>query len=202
MDYAYFISLFIFAIGMSFSPGPNNITLTALGMNVGFQRGMPYLLGILTGFTCLNIAVAAGLGSLFQTFSSLQIILRFVGAGYLVYLAWKIASASVNKNKADEKGQKPLPYVGGFLFQWINPKAWIMSITTFSSFSLSNDLLISSMIAVIITFLVTGAMSSMFWLTLGVQAARFLTTSQARRIFNYCLAFILLVSVVYILGNF
>lgn len=199
MDYSYFMALFLFACTMSFSPGPNNITLTALGMNVGFRNGIPYLLGIVSGFTCLNIAVAAGLGALFNQSQSMQMILKFAGSAYLLYLAWRVATAPVAEGELPEKGTQALPFWGGFMFQWINPKAWMMSITTFASFSLTQDLLFSSLIAIIGTFMITGLFSSSFWLFIGVQAAAYLNSVKAKRLFNYFLAAILVISVIYVL---
>lgn len=199
MDYSYFLALFLFAVTMCFSPGPNNITLTALGMNVGFSNAIPYLLGIVSGFTCLNIAVAAGLGALFNQSHSLQMVLKLAGSAYLLYLAWRVATAPVAADQLPVKGQQALPFWGGFMFQWINPKAWMMSITTFASFSLTQDLLLSSLIAIVGIFLITGIMSGSFWLFVGVQAAAYLNGVKAKRLFNYFLAAILVLSVIYVL---
>lgn len=110
----------LFALVTSITPGPNNTMLLASGVNFGFHRTIPHMLGITCGFFVLVLAVGFGLGAVFQTYPLLYTVLRYVGAAYLLYLAWKIAhSGPVSES---EKGDsKPISYLGAAAFQWVNP---------------------------------------------------------------------------------
>ena len=101
----------LFALVTSITPGPNNTMLLASGVHFGFNRTIPHMLGITCGFFVLVVAVGLGLGAVFQTYPLLYSVLRYVGAAYLLYLAWKIAHSG--PVSAREKGQsKPISYLG------------------------------------------------------------------------------------------
>ncbi len=88
-----FLALASFAFVMAFTPGPNNIMLTASGANFGFARSIPHMAGVVVGFVILLVVSGGGLGALLVTFPSLQTALKVVGAAYMLWLAWKIANA-------------------------------------------------------------------------------------------------------------
>ena len=117
----------LFAFVSSITPGPNNTMLLASGVNFGFRRSMPHALGISIGFMLLVICVGLGLGEVFKVFPWAYTLLRYVGAAYLLYLAWKIANAGGMSDSQDEQG-KPMTFLGAAAFQWVNPKAWIMAL--------------------------------------------------------------------------
>ena len=124
----------LFALVTSITPGPNNTMLLASGVNFGFNRTIPHMLGITCGFFVLVVAVGFGLGAVFQTYPLLYTVLRYVGAAYLLYLAWKIAhSGPVSDSEKPEA--KPISYLGAAAFQWVNPKAWIMAIGAISTYT-------------------------------------------------------------------
>jgi threonine/homoserine/homoserine lactone efflux protein len=83
----------VFAVVMSFTPGPNNILLTASGVNFGFVRSIPHMLGVEVGFLVLVVACAAGLGLIFAALPGLHIVLKLAGGVYMLWLAWKVANA-------------------------------------------------------------------------------------------------------------
>ncbi len=93
-----------FACVMSFTPGPNNILLTASGVNFGFVRSIPHILGVKFGFVALVAACGLGLGLLFTTYPVAQTVLKIVGAGYLLWLAWKVANAG---SASGASGRRP-----------------------------------------------------------------------------------------------
>ncbi|MCF5142619.1 LysE family translocator [Pseudomonas sp. PA-6-1D] len=117
----------LFAFVSSITPGPNNTMLLASGVNFGFRRSMPHALGISIGFMLLVMSVGLGLGEVFKVFPWAYTVLRYVGAAYLLYLAWKIATAGGMSENPDERG-KPMTFLGAAAFQWVNPKAWIMAL--------------------------------------------------------------------------
>lgn len=116
---------------MSITPGPNNVMLTAAGANFGFRRTIPHMLGISAGCAVQLLAVCAGLGALFTKWPVLQTVLQWVGAAYLLWLGWKLLrSGEVAEGKAPE----PVTFLQAAAFQFVNPKAWVMSLSAVSLF--------------------------------------------------------------------
>lgn len=127
-----FLPLMSFAFVTSITPGPNNIMLTSSGIWFGFQRSVPHMLGITFGFAVLLGACAAGIGSLVMAVPGMQVILKVLGSGYLVYLAWKLRDMRMSGTV--DAGVKPMSFFGAAAFQFANPKAWVMAITGASAF--------------------------------------------------------------------
>ena len=115
----------LFAVAASFKPGPNNTMLLAAGLNFGFRRTLPHILGINIGFATLQLAVGFGLGGVFAAFPDLYNGLRWATAGYLLYLAWRIAQSGVT---GTDEAARPITFLEAFAFQWINPKGVMMAV--------------------------------------------------------------------------
>jgi threonine/homoserine/homoserine lactone efflux protein len=113
------------------TPGPNNVMLTASGANFGFRRTLPHMLGICGGFALQMLAVCAGLGAIFSRWPHLQDGLRWLGAAYLVYLGWRLLRPT-----GSEGGEVPRPLTcfEAAAFQFLNPKAWVMTLTAATLF--------------------------------------------------------------------
>jgi threonine/homoserine/homoserine lactone efflux protein len=121
------LALVSFAFVTSITPGPNNIMLTASGVNFGFARTLPHMSGICVGFTALVLGVGVGIGAVFAAAPVLQTALKVIGAAYMLWLAWRVATAGGSPEHADERG-RPLTFWEAAAFQWVNPKAWVMAI--------------------------------------------------------------------------
>lgn len=180
----YVLSVLVFAVSTTITPGPNNLMLTASGVNFGFARTIPHLLGITFGFTILCSLTAMGLGSLFIEVPILHTILKWVGATYLLYLAYKIITAS--DVGGVEGNAKPFSFMQAAVFQFVNPKAWTMCITGISAFSLSENIQTSAVVVVIVYSLISVPCCSI-WALLGVQVGRFLSNEKYLKLFNYTL---------------
>jgi threonine/homoserine/homoserine lactone efflux protein len=126
------IPLAIFAFVSSITPGPNNIMLTSSGLMFGFMRSIPHMLGITFGFGVLLALCAVGIGSLIVAAPALHVVLKVAGSAYLLYLAWQLRSMVF----ADDgrRDAKPMSFTGAAMFQFVNPKAWIMAVTGVSAF--------------------------------------------------------------------
>src|SRR5215475_3274486 len=111
---------------MSITPGPNNVMLTASGANFGFRRTVPHILGIGCGFIVQLLAVCAGLSALFTRWPSLQSTLAWVGAAYLLYLGWQMLGHGQAESR---EAHRPVTFLQAALFQFLNPKAWILTVT-------------------------------------------------------------------------
>ncbi|MEZ6930299.1 LysE family translocator [Aeromonas sp. S16(2024)] len=119
MDYLYAVVLF--AISASVTPGPNNIMVMSAGANFGIRRSLPLLMGICVGFTLMLLLVGLGFGQLFTLFPSLHFVIKCVGTLYLLYLAWLIARSA--DEVTGDASARPLGFLKGALFQWVNAKA-------------------------------------------------------------------------------
>jgi len=87
------LALVTFAFVMTFTPGPNNIMLAASGVNFGFARTVPHMAGVSIGFVVLVLACGTGLGLVFAALPSLQLALKIAGAAYMLWLAFRVATA-------------------------------------------------------------------------------------------------------------
>jgi threonine/homoserine/homoserine lactone efflux protein len=126
------LPLTLFAFVSSITPGPNNIMLTSSGIRFGFVRSIPHMLGISAGFGTLLALCATGIGSLILAVPAIHLILKILGSGYLLYLAWQLRRMTFRE---DDKGvAKPMSFLGAATFQFANPKAWVMAITGASAF--------------------------------------------------------------------
>jgi threonine/homoserine/homoserine lactone efflux protein len=182
----------LFALVTSITPGPNNTMLLASGVNFGFNRTIPHMLGITCGFFVLVVAVGLGLGAVFQTYPLLYTILRYVGAAYLLYLAWKIAhSGPVSES---EKGEsKPISYLGAAAFQWVNPKAWIMAIGAISTYTPMQGYF-TNVIVIAAVFALINLPSVSVWAGCGTLLRNVLKDRRWLRLFNWGMALLLVAS--------
>ena len=116
---------------MAITPGPNNVMLTASGANFGFRRTVPHLLGISAGCAIQMVSVCAGLGALFTRWPVLQTVLQWAGAAYLLWLGWKLVRS---RQMAEGHAPQPITFVQAVAFQFVNPKAWVMSLSAVALF--------------------------------------------------------------------
>ena len=129
---AFLLPAALFMVSMTITPGPNNVMLTASGANYGFLRTLPHLFGILGGCFVLFASIALGLGVVFERYPVVQGGLKLVGSLYLLYLAWKIATAPPPDLRVGDA--RPLSFVQAAAFQFANPKAWVMGIALMAGF--------------------------------------------------------------------
>lgn len=116
---------------MWITPGPNNVMLTASGANFGFRRTLPHMLGICGGFALQMLAVCAGLGAIFSRWPHLQAGLRWLGAAYLVWLGWRLLRPAAADAR---RAPRPVSFLEAAAFQFLNPKAWVMTVTAATLF--------------------------------------------------------------------
>jgi len=187
MTYEILIGLTVFALAASISPGPNNLMLMASGANFGFLRTVPHMLGVGLGFTFMVLLVGVGLVKVFEAFPLSYTLLKLFSIAYLLYLAWKIATAAPVNSNADSGA--PLTFVQAALFQWVNPKAWTMALTAVSVYSPSQDLTAVAFVAAVFGAVNLPCIS--FWTGMGQQLQRMLTSPRRLRVFNVLMALLL-----------
>lgn len=184
------IGLVGFALVSAFSPGPNNLMLLSSGMNFGWRKSVPHILGIAIGFPVMIFGVGLGITQIFEAYPVSLVVMKVLSAVYLIYLAYKIASTRPAGVDAEIKNTRPLTFVQAAAFQWVNPKAWAMALTAISAYTIANNMLLSVFI-VIFVFLAVGMMSANTWTIIGLKLRIFLSNPVAFRAFNISCALIL-----------
>lgn len=182
------IAMASFAFVTSVTPGPNNLMLLASGANFGFRRTLPHIVGISLGMALLLTCVLGGLGELFSRYPLLQLLLRIAGAGYLLWLSWKILRTPPRSLQPENTNGRPFAWWQAVLFQFVNPKAWIMAITAVSSFTLSGEAYWLSGLALVLVFSVVNLPSVTVWAGFGTLLQQFLSSAARQIWFNRIMA--------------
>jgi threonine/homoserine/homoserine lactone efflux protein len=198
---AWLASAIAFAVSMSATPGPNNAMVTASGATWGFRRTVPHMLGISFGFPAMLVAVALGAGEVLRARPWLHEALRWAGIAYLLWLAWKIGAAEPETpgEAASDKGQgsasRPLSFAQAALFQWVNPKAWVIELGAVAAYTTgAGSGLVAQTAVLALIFLLVTLPTVALWTLVGVGAARVLRTRRALRAFNLAMAALLVLS--------
>lgn len=186
--------LLLFSSVMSLTPGPNVVMVTATAANFGFRPVIPHMLGITLGFGLLVMAVGLGLAGLFQAEPRLHLALKYLGGAYLLYLAWRIATASGAGSGTARA--KPIGFVEAVLFQCVNPKGWVFAIGTIAAYTTigGNAVWQTSVIAAVNA--ATCLVSVVVWGAFGTVIGRYLGNPRLRRLFNWSMAGLLVLSLV------
>lgn len=176
----------LFSIVSYITPGPNNAMILASSVNFGLRRSLPHLLGICLGFGFMLLVVGLGLHSVFADHPRVLEWMRYAGAAYLLWLAWKLASATSADAQA-RSGARPLTFLGASAFQWINPKAWVMAMTAMTAYlpgtaTLPEVLLLTALMTVL------GSPCVLVWAAFGSAMRHWLQDPLRLRIFNITMA--------------
>ncbi|MCB1508359.1 MAG: LysE family translocator [Hyphomicrobiaceae bacterium] len=191
MTFDIILALVTFAFVSSITPGPNNMMLLASGVNFGFKRTVPHMLGVSLGHAAMVICIGLGLKTVFEAFPVAYTVLKVLGAGYMLWLAWKIANSGPVEQKKGEA--KPFTFIQAALFQWVNPKAVIMAVTAISVYTVPENY-IPSVFAVGIVFCCVNLPSVSTWAAFGTGLRRFLSDPVIVRRFNIVMALALVAS--------
>ncbi len=166
--------------------------LMATGANFGARSALPHASGIVLGFTFMIIAIGLGVAQLFQSYPLAHQLLGGISVIYLVYLAYKTATASTRLDSPEPTG-KPITFWQAAAFQWVNPKAWTMALAAVTVYA-PQPVTHKDVITVAIIFGIINLPCISVWLLLGVKMRRFLTTPARLRGFNWTMAGLLLLS--------
>lgn len=188
------IAFLIYTVIMGFTPGPNNIMVMTSGVNFGFQKSIPHILGITIGFPVMLFLMSLGFGVIFETYPQILFWMKIMGGIYLMYLAWQIANAKPMNTTDTENISKPLSFLQAAFFQWVNPKAWVFALNTLAIY-LSPEISFTWQISIIIgTSLLVTLCTVSLWTGFGTLLRSFLSNPQYNRIFNVTMALLLIAS--------
>ncbi|HEX5528031.1 MAG TPA: LysE family translocator [Methylomirabilota bacterium] len=190
------VAFLLFAVVAAVTPGPSNVMLTAAGANAGVVRGLPCLVGVVVGMGLMMFLVPLGLGSLVLAHPLALRLLNWGGAAFLLWLAWKIAtSASLDAAATGD----PVGFVGAALFQWVNPKSWLVAASaagTFLHADAGSPLGQAASLGGLFALAVVP--SGFVWLAFGATVHHVLGTPRRLRAFNVTMGVLLALSIVLI----
>ena len=193
MDTSVVISAAIFGLVTSVTPGPNNTYLLASGMNFGLRRSMPYVMGIITGLTIIVLSVIFGLGLVFVTFPAVYQILKWVGFAYICWMAFGIARSGTKTAQA--KTSQHVGYWKALVFQFVNPKAWIVSASFVATYVPVGEG-VAGAVFLALVLVITTFPGAFVWAALGQLLSNWLRDPKKRQTFNYVAAILLVLSMV------
>ena len=179
-----------FAFATSVTPGPNNMMLLASGANFGLRRTVPHMLGISVGHSVMVFLVGLGLAGLFVAEPRLFTGLKVVSVAYMLWLAWKIASAA--PPRPGQTAGKPFTFLQAAAFQWVNPKAWAMALTAVTVYAPGGEVWPTALVAGV--FASVNLPSVTVWAAAGQAVRRWLDTPGRLRAFNVTMAVLLVLS--------
>jgi threonine/homoserine/homoserine lactone efflux protein len=196
MRFGILYALIVFCFVSAITPGPNNLMLLTSGVNFGFRRTIPHMLGVGLGFALMVGLVGVGLDATFTRFPALLPIMRYAGVAYMLWLAAKLALAGP-VGDAEYSGN-PLGFFGAAAFQWINPKAWVIAVSALTAYAVSENYAHTVVIVALVFGLVTMPCIAA-WVLFGTAMRRVLSNPRFVRPFNIAMALLLVASIVPVL---
>jgi len=193
------LSITSFALAGVLTPGPNNIMLLSSGLTFGYKNTIPHMLGVMLGFPIMVIFVGLGVGAIFEVFPIAFTILKFIGISYLFWMAWHIANSKGEIKTKNNKSSKPFTFIQAASFQWVNPKAWFMAITATVSFVTNVEYGFIQVLIIALIFMLSGLLSTNTWTLGGVYLKKFIKNTLHVKIFNICMAILIVASVLPVL---
>jgi threonine/homoserine/homoserine lactone efflux protein len=193
------LPILLFAISAAITPGPNNIMLMASGLNFGIQKSIPHLLGVTIGFPIMVVLIGLGFEIVFEKYPLLHEIIKIAGIIYLVYLAWRIATSS--RQSLDGAKAIPFRFWQAVLFQWVNPKAWVMATGAIAAYTSMSSDFFGQVLIIALTFMVVAFPCSGGWLVFGSSLKRFLQKPAYQQTFNMTMALLLIASILPVVSD-
>lgn len=191
MTLTTFTALLVFSFVSSATPGPNNIMLFASGVNFGLRRTWPHAFGISVGFGVLLACIGFGLGYVLESVPVLFTLIKVGGGLYMLYLAWRIANSG--PVETGERTARPMTFMEAALFQWVNPKAWVMGLVAMAAYTGEGNYTVNVWI-VVFAFCIVNFPSVTLWAGFGTAMREFLRDPAKLRLFNGLMALALIIS--------
>ncbi|MFW6148682.1 MAG: LysE family translocator [Atribacterota bacterium] len=199
MENIDFISLIPFVFITTFTPGPNNIACTSMAINFGLKKSMGFLYGIFFGFASVLLLAGFFSNVLLKTIPDLEPIMRWIGAVYILYLAWNILKADYSFQQNNQHVQ-PFSFSHGFLLQFLNPKGIIYALTLYSAFLYSIIDIPQFIVLFALILASIGFLSLLLWASFGTLISRFLYRDKVRKTVNLLMTLLLAYTAVKLTG--
>ena len=195
MTWSLLVSVAVFSFVTSVTPGPNNTFLLSSGDNFGLRKSLPYLNGIMVGLAGMMIALGAGLGVIFTTLPLVYQVLKWVGFGYIVWLAFQIVKST---SKSETAEPKYIGFAKATTFQFVNPKAWVV-VASFMATSVPVGSGLVATAYICLVFLLFTYPGALLWAVAGQVLKTWLSDTIRRRVFNIVASILLVLSMVPVL---
>tara|TARA_B100000214_G_scaffold373124_1_gene352784 strand:+ start:213 stop:803 length:591 start_codon:yes stop_codon:yes gene_type:complete len=187
------VSIALFWFVAAYTPGPNNVVASYSGFNFGIIKTIPHILGVTLGFTSLVFFLTIGLINFFKLFPSIQIIMKYLGSLFLIYLAYKIASSTTS----DEiRKENPVKFIETFLFQYLNPKGVMVGVIVVSTYVELGVNYVNYATQVVVLAFLFSSTSITLWTFIGKFLRKFATNEKFIKYFNYAMSGLLLLSII------
>ena len=186
-------SIALFWFVTAYTPGPNNVVASYSGFNFGIYKTIPHILGVTLGFTSLVIFLSVGLINIFKLFPLIQIVIKYLGTLFLIYLAYKIA---FSKTSDDTTKENPVKFIETFLFQYLNPKGVTVAIIVVSTYVELGENYLNYATQVILLAFLFSITSITLWTLIGKFLRKFATNDKFIKYFNYVMSSLLLLSII------
>ena len=190
------LSLVGFSVAMYITPGPNNVMVAASAANHGIRATIPHMFGIACGFAGMLAVVCGGLGTALLSLPWLLPTFRWIGAAWLMFLAWQIATALP---PGEGRRGRVLGFFGAMAFQWINPKAWLIALAAAGEYLSLQQSLPIQLARIFLVFLAAGMPCLTVWAFIGSGVRRLLRSPGRVRLFNVAMGMLLIASVLPVL---
>ena len=186
-------SIALFWFVTAYTPGPNNVVASYSGFNFGITKTLPHIFGVTLGFTSLVLFLSIGLINFFKLFPVVQVVIKYLGTLFLLYLAYKIAFSSAS---SEIKKENPVKFIETFLFQYLNPKGVSVAIIVVSNYvELGSNYINYATQVVVLAFLFSST-SITLWTFIGKFLRKFATNEKFIKYFNYAMSVLLLLSII------
>ena len=192
------ISFAAFAFSQVATPGPANMAMLATGARYGFRAALPFVAGVVLGKQLIIWPIGFGLMSLADQLPLLFVLLKYLSAAYIIWLAWRVANMrlSVNKDTANAPG-----FVAGLWVHPLNPKAWAMIIAGFTNFVDPGTATLTATAIIALSLMVIQIICHPVWTFFGDRIAKLLIGTPSERYLMWCLAALTVAFVGYALMN-
>ena len=195
MDIELLIASLAFIIPMCFSPGPNNVLCAAHGSQHGFRETLILISGMAFGWSTLGLFVAVAT-DLIEENQAIFDLLTYVGATYIAYLSYKIATS--NTIEQDEEESERLGFLTGATIQVVNGKAWIHFLVLMTSFGTLFGTGFTGKVLLVLLNLACGLPAVMTWAAFGTVLRRVFSTPESARVLNLVMGLSLLAVAIWI----
>ena len=186
-------SIALFWFVAAYTPGPNNVVASYSGFNFGIAKTIPHILGVTLGFTSLVLFLTIGLINVFKLFPIIQLIIKYLGTIFLLYLAYKIAFSSGSN---EIKKENPVKFIETFLFQYLNPKGVSVAIIVVSTYVELGVNYINYATQVVLLAFLFSSTSITLWTFIGKFLRKFATNEKFIKYLNYVMSVLLLLSII------
>jgi len=194
---ASLFSLLSFIFISTFTPGPSNISCASTGVLHGYKNTLNYQVGLAAGVFFMMLLSGWLSTTLLSIFPALELVLRYLGAGYILYLAFGLLKATYNFT---EQNVKPVGFVHGFMLQILNPKMIVYAFTLFSAFlaPLTNNIALVALVAALLAAVSFSATSA--WALFGTAVKRYLHNPHLKTALNIILSLFLVYTAIELAG--